>query len=119
MIERNTSRNLFFAFACLLLLTGAGIGQAPAPSDIKMEMRMTWSRNNERYLRHWLMLGPLLPASEKQTAPSSSPPKAPIDIDFLAEDGGEAVVRPVENWLENRKAARHSNGMPCHRFTTS
>jgi predicted esterase len=103
MIERNTSRNLFFAFACLLLLTGAGIGQAPAPSDIKMEMRMIWSRNNERYLRRWLMLGPLLPESERQAAPSASPLKAPMDIDFLADDGGEAAVRPVENMARKQE----------------
>ena len=74
----------FFILAFGAVCTVAGAQEtAPAPAKLKEEMRMPWSRSNERFLRNWLVLGdiPLAGSFEK---------------DWLGEQGGETGVKPVE-----------------------
>jgi dienelactone hydrolase len=72
-------------FLVTLALTGLSLqllGQPAAPK-LKEEMRMPWSRGDERFIRHWLVLSDL-------------PLAGGFDKDWLAGQGGEAAIRPAE-----------------------
>ena len=99
-------RALFFPLASLVLtgLPALLPGQEAAPSSkvnpthLKEEMRMPWSRSNERFIRRWLVLGDIpsdaLPTSLKEGAPL--PVLKGFETDWLIEHGGEASIKPVE-----------------------
>jgi pimeloyl-ACP methyl ester carboxylesterase len=61
-------------------------GQEPKPAAplLKNEMRMPWTRSNERFIRHWLMLGDIPLAA------------GGFDKDWLSEHGGEAAIKPAD-----------------------
>jgi dienelactone hydrolase len=72
-------------FVLTLALTGLAFqlwGQPAAPK-LKEEMRSPWSRGNERFIRHWLVVSDL-PLGEG------------FDKDWLAAQGGETAVHPSE-----------------------
>ena len=56
-------------------------GQEPKPAapQLKNEMRMPWARSDERFIRHWLVLGDIPLAA------------GGFDKDWLTEHGGEAA----------------------------
>ena len=56
------------------------------PGHLKDEMRLPWSRGNERFLRHWLVLSDIPIAGVA----------GGFEKDWLGEHGGEAAIRPVE-----------------------
>ena len=66
-----------------LCTAGSAQEAMPAPAKPKEEMRMPWSRSNERFLRSWLVLGDI-------------PLTGGFDKDWLSEQGGETGVKPVE-----------------------
>ena len=53
-----------------------------AQTKLKEEMRMPWTRSNERFIRLWMVLGDI--------------PSTDLDKDWLTEQGGEAAIKPVE-----------------------
>jgi len=67
----------------VLGIAAASLAQepSPAPPRLKDEMRMPWTRNDERYIRRWLVVG-ALPGT--------------LDQDVLGAAGGEASVRPSD-----------------------
>jgi dienelactone hydrolase len=74
------------AAATIVIVLGIAAGslaQEPPPAKplLKDEMRMPWTRNDERYIRRWLVVG-ALPGT--------------LDQDALAAGGGEASVRPSD-----------------------
>lgn len=69
----------------LLSPTLRGQEAKPAPR-LKEEMRMPWSRSNERFIRRWLVLGDI---------PLAGTPNG-FDKDWLVEHGGETAIHPVE-----------------------
>jgi predicted esterase len=81
----------------LLLMPGfVGVsldGQSPgspggaAVKSLKDEMRMPWSRNDERYIRRWLVIGAF---------PSA------LETDCLNEHGGESGIQPVDSMTHRR-----------------
>ena len=75
-----------------LLLIPSLLAQATAPS-LKDEMRMPWARNNERYIRQWLVVGAFKPAASANG----------LEADFLTENGGEAAIKP-SNGLAHKRA---------------
>ena len=62
----------------MLALTGFSLQLAgqPAVPKLKEEMRLPWSRGDERFIRHWLVLSDL-------------PLAGGFDKDWLAAQGGE------------------------------
>jgi hypothetical protein len=58
-------------------------------------MRIPWTRNNESFIRQWLVLGEF-PFTSKTR---STTPGAGLDTDYLIESGGEATVRPNPTFL--------------------
>jgi hypothetical protein len=69
----------------MLALTGFSLQLAgqPAVPKLKEEMRLPWSRGDERFIRHWLVLSDL-------------PLAGGFDKDWLAAQGGETAIHPVE-----------------------
>jgi len=74
-----------------LLVIPSLLAQSPAPS-LKDEMRMPWTRNNERYIRQWLVVGAFKPAAGANA----------LESDFLTEQGGEAAIKPANNLSHKR-----------------
>ena len=70
----------------LLASSTAVFGQEPKPAapQLKNEMRMPWSRGDERFIRHWLVLGDIPFAA------------GGFEQDWLTEHGGEAAIKPAE-----------------------
>lgn len=70
----------------LLASSTAVTGQEPKPAapQLKNEMRMPWSRGDERFIRHWLVLGDIPFAA------------GGFEQDWLTEHGGEAAIKPAE-----------------------
>lgn len=68
------------------------------PTHLKEEMRMPWSRSNERFIRRWLVLGDIpldaIPTGLKEGAPSAV--LKGFETDCLIEHGGEASIKPEE-----------------------
>ncbi len=81
---------LVVSFAFFLLVPSV-LAQAPAPS-LKDEMRMPWTRSNERYIRQWLVVGAFKPAATSNA----------LETDFLAEQGGETGIKPVDGLAHKR-----------------
>jgi predicted esterase len=81
-------RPCVFSMATALAVTMPLFSQAqtnqPAP-HLKEEMRMPWSRSQERFIRHWQVLGeiPLAAAGEA------------FATDPFASQGGEATLKPT------------------------
>ncbi|RPJ55962.1 MAG: DUF3471 domain-containing protein [Acidobacteria bacterium] len=74
-----------------LLVIPLLVAQTPAPS-LKDEMRMPWARNNERYIRHWLVVGAFKPAGSANA----------LETDFLADQGGETAIKPRTDLAHKR-----------------
>ena len=74
--------SLIFAFGAACAVAGAQETR-PAPAQLKEEMRLPWSRSNERFLRSWLVLGDI-------------PLAGGFENDWLSAQGGETGVKPVE-----------------------
>lgn len=70
------------ALACLVSRTLAD-SPAPATSHLKDEMRQPWSRSDERFIRHWQVLGEIPLADD-------------FEKDPLAAAGGESALAPKE-----------------------
>ncbi len=77
--------------ASLLLVHAAQAGVKKSPG-LKDEMRMPWVRNNERYIRHWLVVG----------AFPAAPGGSGLNTDYLADQGGETGVKPADG-LKHRR----------------
>jgi dienelactone hydrolase len=77
-----------------LLVIPTLLAQTSAPS-LKDEMRMLWTRNNERYIRHWLVVGAFEPAAGAKA----------LEIDFLTENGGESEIKPSNGLAHKRQDA--------------
>jgi dienelactone hydrolase len=71
------------------------VGQPPpaggASASLKDEMRMPWVRNDERYIRRWLVAGSFQAASQ------------PLETDFLQREGGESRVEPKAGMTTQRE----------------
>jgi dienelactone hydrolase len=90
---------LFSLPVSLALLLLISLSQAPviaqsspssdngAVKSLKDEMRMPWNRNDDRYLRRWLVVGAF---------PSA------LDSDCLLEQGGEVNIRPGDGMAHRR-----------------
>jgi len=72
-------------FLVTLTLTGLSLQLAgqPAAPKLKEEMRTPWSRGDQRFIRHWLVVSDL-------------PLAGGFDKDWLTEQGGETAVHPSE-----------------------
>lgn len=68
-----------------LALTGLSLQLAgqPAAPKLKEETRLPWSRDDERFIRHWLVVSDL-------------PLADGFDKDWLTAQGGETGIRPAE-----------------------
>jgi energy-coupling factor transporter ATP-binding protein EcfA2 len=77
---------LIAILACTLLSPALGGQEAKPTPHLKDEMRMPWSRSNERFIRRWLVLGDI---------PLAGTPNG-FDKDWLVEHGGETAIQPVE-----------------------
>jgi hypothetical protein len=77
---------LIAILACTLLSPTLGGQEAKPTPHLKEEMRMPWSRSNERFIRRWLVLGDI---------PLSGTPNG-FDKDWLVDHGGETIIQPVE-----------------------
>jgi pimeloyl-ACP methyl ester carboxylesterase len=62
-------------------------------------MRIPWTRNNESFIRQWLVLGEFPFTSKRR----STTPGAGLDTDYLAVSGREATVRPKPNMAHKRQ----------------
>jgi len=73
------------------LLRAAQSGEKKGQA-LKDEMRMPWVRNNERYIRRWLVVG----------AFPASPASSAMATDYLADQGGEAAIKPADGLKHKR-----------------
>lgn len=74
-----------------LLVIPALLAQTATPS-LKDEMRMPWTRSNERYIRQWLVVGAFKPAASTNA----------LETDFLTENGGETGIKPSSGLAHKR-----------------
>ncbi len=66
-----------------LAATALQLAGQTAPPKLKDEMRMPWTRGDQRFIRHWLVV-------------SDVPLAGGFDKDWLRDQGGETAVLPVE-----------------------
>lgn len=88
LLSNSVLRLFVGALAALLLVPVSAFAQ---PAKLKDETRLPWQRPLAGYIRNWLVLGEF-----------PNPDRNALDVDFLAEHGGEAKILPVAGMTHKR-----------------
>ena len=92
------SNSAYALISLLAAAVAASAADSPA-SHLKEETRAPWTRSNERFIRHWLVLSDI-----PSTAASE------FEKDWLGEQGGETAIRPVEKMTHRLPDGKTFNG---------